>query len=183
MEETTIRRAASDDVDSLAFLAAATFPLACPPHTAPEDAAAFVLEHLSAAAFRRYLDDPDRIVLVAEQQGRMIGYTMLVVGEPQDEDVAAAVVLRPTSELSKCYVVPGQHGKGVAARLMLASLDAARERGAAGIWLGVNQENQRAQRFYVKSGFRKVGRKRFRVGERWEDDFVFEQSLSAGAHG
>ena len=131
MGEATIRRATAEDVDRLAFVAAVTFPLACPPHTTREDAAAFVVEHLSADAFHGYLADPDRILLIAEEDGRAIGYTMLVLGEPHDKDVAAAITLRPTIELSKCYVLPGHHGRGVAGRLMQASIDAARECGAA----------------------------------------------------
>jgi ribosomal protein S18 acetylase RimI-like enzyme len=47
----------------------------------------------------------------------------------------------------------------------------------AGIWLGVNNENARAQRFYAKSGFEKVGSKRFLMGDAYEDDFVMERSL------
>lgn len=178
MTEPTIRSATPVDSDRLAFVAAVTFPLACPPHTTREDAAAFVLQHLSVEAFDRYLADPGRIVLVAEDDGRMIGYTMLVFGEPHDSDVAKAISLHPTAELSKCYVLPGHHGRGVAASLMRASLDEASKNGAAGVWLGVNEENARAQRFYTKSGFQKVGVKRFRVGDRWEDDFVYEQSLA-----
>ena len=87
----------------------------------------------------------------------------------------AAITVLPTVELSKCYVMPGHHGAGVAARLMAASLDAARARGAAAVWLGVNQENAKAQRFYAKSGFARVGTKRFLVGDRWEHDFVLER--------
>ncbi|NNC13941.1 GNAT family N-acetyltransferase [Planctomonas sp. JC2975] len=183
MTDVTIRRAAESDADALAFLAAVTFPLACPPHTTREDAASFVVANLSPDAFREYLSDPDRVLLVAEQNGRAVGYTMVVFGEPHDPDVAAAITLRPASELSKCYVLPGHHGQGVAARLMLSSMEAATDRGAAGIWLGVNQENERAQRFYTKSGFTKVGAKRFLVGDNWEDDFVFEQALTAAGNG
>ncbi|WP_460518479.1 GNAT family N-acetyltransferase [Humibacter antri] len=179
MSEATIRRATTADADRLAFVAAVTFPLACPPHTTRDDAAGFVVEHLSAEAFRAYLADPDRIVLVAEEGERAIGYTMLVLGEPHDGAVAAVITLRPTIELSKCYVLPGHHGGGVAGDLMRAPIDAARECGVAGIWLGVNQENERAQRFYAKSGFRRVGVKRFRMGEHWEDDFVLEQQIRA----
>jgi ribosomal protein S18 acetylase RimI-like enzyme len=60
---------------------------------------------------------------------------------------------------------------------MAATLDAARSRGASGIWLGVNQENGRANRFYEKNGFARVGTKRFLVGENYEDDFVRELAL------
>lgn len=102
---------------------------------------------------------------------------MLVAGEPADADVAAAVTIRPTIELSKCYVDPGFHGAGVGAGLVAASAEAARARGAASVWLGVNQENARANRFYEKQGFALVGTKRFLVGDRYEDDFVRERVL------
>ncbi len=45
------------------------------------------------------------------------------------------------------------------------------------MWLGVNQENERAQKFYAKSGFTRVGTKRFLVGDNYEHDYVFEQAL------
>ena len=61
---------------------------------------------------------------------------------------------------------------GLAAALVGASVEAARDRGARSVWLGVNQQNARANRFYEKQGFAQVGTKRFLVGERYEDDFV-----------
>jgi ribosomal protein S18 acetylase RimI-like enzyme len=61
---------------------------------------------------------------------------------------------------------------------MAASIGWARSVGAAGVWLGVNQQNERAQRFYAKSGFERVGTKRFLVGGQYEDDFVLEQPLA-----
>lgn len=167
------------DCGSIGFaaLAAATFPLACPPHTTDAAKAAFIAAHLGEASFAGYLADPARTVLVAEEEGRLVGYTMLVAGEPADPDVAVAVTRRPAIELSKCYVHPDAHGTGAAAALMDASLDVARAAGAASVWLGVNQQNARAQRFYGKHGFARVGVKRFLVGDRHEDDFVLERAL------
>src|SRR3954464_3370635 len=104
---------------------------------------------------------------------------MLVAGEPHDDDVRAAVRLRPTVELSKIYVLPQAHGTGAAALLMSRALGWARDSGAAGVWLGVNQQNERAQRFYGKSGFDRVGTKRFLVGGQHEDDCVLERPLAA----
>ena len=81
------------------------------------------------------------------------------------------------SELSKLYVLASAHGSGVARDLMAAAIEAARAAGAAGIWLGTNQRNERAHRFYVKCGFERVGTKRFKVGAGWEDDYIFELAL------
>ncbi|TFB56632.1 MULTISPECIES: GNAT family N-acetyltransferase [unclassified Cryobacterium] len=178
-----IRTATATDAAALAELAVATFALACPPHTSAEAIAAFLRDVLAEGNFDAYLADPDRLILVAEvageagEAGVMLGYTMLVFAEPADDDARAAATIRPTAELSKCYLRAETHGRGVAAALMNATLDAARARGAAGSWLGVNQENARAIRFYEKNGFVTVGEKRFLVGERYEDDFVLERAL------
>jgi diamine N-acetyltransferase len=137
----------------------------------------FVAQHLTAQRFEGYLADPGRVVLLAEDDGLAIGYAMLVHGEPYDEKVGAVVRHRPTTELSKIYVLPNAHGGGVAGQLLTAAVDVARRTGAAGMWLGTNQANVRAQRFYEKSGFERIGTKRFHVGDRWEDDFVYELQL------
>jgi ribosomal protein S18 acetylase RimI-like enzyme len=60
---------------------------------------------------------------------------------------------------------------------MANTVDTARLAGAATVWLGVNEHNPRANRFYEKSGFAIVGNKRFLLGGRWEDDFVRELKL------
>lgn len=175
----SVRRAGPDDAAALAAVAAATFRLACPPSVTEESMALFVRDVLSRRRFEEYLSDPARALFVAERPDvpGAVGYAMLVVGEPADEDVRQALTHRPTAELSKIYVLPDAHGAGVSRVLMEAALEAARAAGAEGVWLGVNQLNVRAQRFYAKSGFTRVGTKRFLVGHRYEDDFVFEQRL------
>jgi ribosomal protein S18 acetylase RimI-like enzyme len=107
----------------------------------------------------------------------MSGYAMLIRGVLDDADVQRAVAPRPAVELSKMYVVPDGHGAGVSAALMAAALDAARALAAACVWLGVNQENQRAQRFYVKQGFAVRGTKTFRLGGHLENDYVMVRPL------
>ena len=167
-----IRPATPDDAALLHELAAATFPLACPPDTLPASIESFIATNLSVDSFTAYLSDPARLLFVGEVDGVASGYTMVVFGEPGDADVAASVTARPTAELSKCYALRSAHGTGLAAALVGASVEAARDRGARSVWLGVNQQNARANRFYEKQGFAQVGTKRFLVGERYEDDFV-----------
>ncbi|MBG6237210.1 tRNA (guanine37-N1)-methyltransferase [Mycetocola sp. CAN_C7] len=172
-----IRRATTTDAAGLAELARLTFPLACPPNSAPEDIQDFIATQLSSERFADYLADHGRVLVVAEDDAGLCGYTMLVRGEPADPDVAAAITVRPTIELSKVYVLAGSHGRGVSAPLIAATLDAARSTDSAGIWLGVNQLNGRALRFYEKNGFSVVGEKTFQLGENFESDFVMERSL------
>jgi ribosomal protein S18 acetylase RimI-like enzyme len=160
------------DLPELADVAAKTFPLACPPSVTPENVLAFIDENLSEDRFHDYLADPQRVVLAAREDARMVGYLMLIRGVPEDEDVQRAVTLRPAVELSKMYVLPDSHGAGVSAALMTAALARAAELDAVCVWLGVNQENQRAQRFYTKFGFSINGTKTFRLGTGIENDYV-----------
>ena len=119
-----------DRPEALAELAAETFPLACPPHTSDEAKASFIRTVLSEERFAAYLVDPDRSLFAAEDaSGALVGYTMLVRGEPADADAAAAISRRPSVELSKCYVLPGGHGSGIASALMAASRSGLRSGG------------------------------------------------------
>jgi len=164
--------ATEPDLDDLADVAARTFPLACPPSATPDNVVAFIAENLTRERFAEYLADPDRVLLAARGDGRMLGYAMLIRGVADDADVQRAVLDRPAVELSKCYVLPDAHGAGVSAALMTATLERARALGAACTWLGVNQQNERAQRFYAKHGFRVTGTKTFRLGDGVEEDYV-----------
>lgn len=165
------------DLTELADVAACTFPLACPPSVTRENIIAFIDENLSQTRFRGYLADPDRAVLVAREDGPIVGYVMLIRGVPEDDDVQRAVTLRPAVELSKMYVLPGSHGAGVSAALMTAAVQQGTSLDSKCIWLGVNQQNQRAQRFYTKHGFTINGTKTFRLGAGVENDYVMVRPL------
>ena len=176
----TVAPVQAGDLPELADLAARTFPLACPPGTTRQETDRFVAAHLSLRAFEAYLADSARRLLLARAGGAAVGYTMTVAGDPTDPRVAAVVTERPAVELSKCYTDLAVHGLGVAARLVQAALDLARaDTGQTGTcWLGVNQDNVRAQRFYTKQGFVVVGTKQFDVGGQMHDDFVMAQPLA-----
>ena len=179
----TVGPAGVDDVAALAELAAETFPLACPPTVSDDDVAAFIATHLGAEHFAGYLADAGRTVLAARSGDRILGYAMLIRGEPADPVVAQSVPGRPTVELSKMYVRADAHGSGVAASLMAAAIDTACDDGLASVWLGVNQRNARAQAFYHKSGFTVCGTRTFALGAHIEQDFVLACSLGQRAPG
>ncbi|MDZ5663629.1 N-acetyltransferase [Nocardioides sp. S-58] len=176
----TVRRAVATDAEGLSRLAALTFPLACTPQTSAEFLAHHISTRLDPASFRRHLADPACVVLVAvdgADGADPVGYTMLLGGEPSDPDVTASLHHRPTVALERFYVHPDHHGSGVARRLMEETIAAATATGARGVWLGVSEENARANAFYARHGFDQVGTKRFHIGDAWEDDLVRERPL------
>ena len=172
-----IRRAAVSDAAELHDVAARTFALACPPGTTQADVDEFVAAQLSVARFEEYLKNDLRVLLIAESDGEPVGYSMLVGGPIADEDVRRVVEQDGSVELSKFYVLQDRHGSGIARELMAATLEAAAATGASLCWLGVNQLNARAARFYEKHGFAVRGTKHFRVGAQWHDDHVRARPL------
>lgn len=172
-----VTAATDSDVVELAAVAAATFPLACPPSSTPENIGAFISANLSPERFEQYVADPDREVLVARDDRSIVGYAILIRGVGDDPDVTRAVTARPAVELSKMYVLPDRHGAGVSTALMDAAVTKAADAGARCVWLGVNQNNQRAQRFYGKHGFSVAGAKTFALGAHLENDFVMVRAL------
>lgn len=162
-----VRVAAADDPAELAGVAAACFPLACPPSVRADDIAAFIAAELSAERFGEYLGDPRRLVLTARDNGRIIGYAMLVRGTSDGDPV----------ELSKMYVLADHHRGGAAAELMRRGIEWATRCGAPAVWLGVNRNNERAQRFYRKHGFAVTGTRTFRLGTGVENDYIMRRTL------
>lgn len=187
----TVRPAAVDDAAALGELAAATFPLACPPGTDPADVAAFVAEHLSPERFRARLADPagSALLVATTPDGRLLGYTLCVLPRTADEAPAtggARVATRPVAELSKCYVRAELHGTGLASALLAAVHEDLAARVVDGVpyaavWLGTNRGNARARRFYARSGYRLVGRRTFTVGGQEHDDVVMLRPLAPSA--
>lgn len=175
----SIRRATPADAPALASVAAATFALACPPGTTESNIAIFIDTSLSEQSFEGYLARDSHRLWLAEEADKPVGYAMAVHGEPTDPDIQAAVVSRPTLELSKIYVRESHHGSGVARQLLDEVLAETVGSGVRSVWLGVNQQNIRANRFYEKQGFVLRGTRFFQVGDSTEADYVRELPLSS----
>ena len=104
---------------------------------------------------------------------------MLIRGVPDDPDVQRAVTSARPSNCPRSTCCPQAHGGTVSAALMDAAVGYARDQRAECVWLGVNQENQRAQRFYTKHGFTVSGTKSFHLGAGVEHDYVMVRTLTA----
>ena len=131
--------------------------------------------NLCTQRFEEYLTDPEHLVLTAVDEGRIIGYAVLARGV--SADVEACVADRPAAELSKMYVLPDWHRSGAAGALLEAGIAWAAAQGMRAMWLGVNQNNPRAQRFYRKHGFEITGTRVFRVGATLENDFLMMRAI------
>ena len=173
-----MRRATAEDAAEAAWLAALTFPLACPPQASRTEMATHIAQKLTPAQFRAWAASDEHALLVYDDGTRLLGYALLILGSPEgaaEADVVRAASGReaPDAELSKIYVQPDVQGGGVAGALMRAAVDTAAELGPGlPFWLATNEQNLRAQAFYRKSGFEVVGKRTYVVGGLPHDDVV-----------
>lgn len=174
-----VRLATPADVPALAELAAATFPLACPPHTTAEAIAAHIAKALNPTVIAGWVADPTCTVVVAPGEDDALGgYALATFGPCADPEAAIALATRgivpdPVHEISKIYVRATAQGGGLAGTLMEAAVAGTREaHGEGPIWLGTNAENLRAQAFYRRHGFETVGSRTYVVGGNPESDVV-----------
>jgi GNAT superfamily N-acetyltransferase len=109
----------------------------------PEPAAAFAIGLLA---------DPAHVLLVAEADGRVVGFANANL-RPQLHHLA------PVCTLDELVVADGRRSDGVGARLVREVELIARERGADSLELTCNLRREGAHRFYEREGFERTSLK------------------------
>jgi ribosomal protein S18 acetylase RimI-like enzyme len=97
------------------------------------------------------LDDEDIIVLVAERDGEVIGYTYAGM-----EGYDYMSLRGPAGVLYDIVVDPGHRGQGVGRQLLDATLRALEAKGAPRVVLSTAEQNEPAQRLFAGVGFRRT---------------------------
>lgn len=137
----------------------------------PAELALFEEASYAPATVAAELADHARTTWIAEEGGRMVGYAQVGPCKLPHPDV------RPGSgELYQLYMFRDAQGSGLGTRLLTLATDELARRRPGPVWLGVWSGNHRAQAFYRRHGFDKVGDYRFPVGRDWfDDEFIFRR--------
>jgi ribosomal protein S18 acetylase RimI-like enzyme len=109
--------------------------------------AVFTTDVMSRRSFRHFLTAPGATVVVAETDGRIAGYVL--------------VLYPPRSKLARLYsiaVARQSARRGIGTLLLKAAETAARRRGRHTMRLEVHEHNGRAISRYEKSGYRLFGK-------------------------
>jgi ribosomal protein S18 acetylase RimI-like enzyme len=170
-----LRTATPADVPALAPFAADAFTAAFGHLYRPEDLALFLGEWRTEKAYRDALAIPATRIQLAEVDGALAAYAVIVLGDGMDERPEPRPA-RPVF-LSQLYCAADRTGLGLGAALMDWTLAEARGWRADALQLSVFSENFGAQRFYQRYGFRKVADIDFWVGNHRDDEFLYELEL------
>jgi len=108
-------------------------------------------EHGYGSFLRKQIEDPNIVILVAERDGEVAGYTYAGV-----EGYDYMSLRGPAGVLYDIVVDPVDRGHGVGRTLLDATLSALASRGSPRVVLSTAEQNEPAQRLFARAGFRRT---------------------------
>ena len=170
----TLRRATPDDVASITALGAHVFSVSFGHSVSADQLQSYLNEAYSTSAITADLVNPLKDTFVATTPaGALVGFAVLTRGSSEP----CIAHLNDTIELQRLYVDPEFHGNGVGKLLAMQLEDIARERGFRNMWLGVWEDNIKAQKVYERLGYKVVGEHDFDVGGDVQTDHIMLKAL------
>ncbi|MFB6119678.1 MAG: N-acetyltransferase family protein [Halobacteriaceae archaeon] len=120
------------------------------------------------AATRAAIESDDGVFLVAEREGRVVGYVM---GDPADDPGVAT--------LGAIYVAPSRWGEGIGSALLGAFEDWCRDRGYDALRFRVLAENDVGRSFYRSHGYEAVDERETALFGESVRELVFRGSVQS----
>jgi GNAT superfamily N-acetyltransferase len=111
----------------------------------------------------RIISSPADRLIVAEDEGRLIGYIHVRTTDmpaatsrrflPRRQKAPASIRLRITGWIEDCYVAAGSRRRGVGSALLQEGMAWLASRNAVNVGLAVSQSNENGRRFWEHRGF------------------------------
>ena len=166
--EATIRLATAEDINVLAALGTTTCYEAYFELDPSRDLADYCARVYSPEAVRAEFDDPNSTFLIAELNERSVGFVKL-----RENNAVECVADKHAIEVQRIYVLERLKGHRIGNSMMERAIEIAREKGYTTLWLGVWDQNIRAQSFYEKLGMSNIGTTGFSDGKNDFINFVY----------
>lgn len=171
-DKITIRTAEPKDAALIAALGTTTFYEAYYEQDEPFDLADYIVNNFNLPQIQSEFEDSNSTFFIAYLQGKAVGFAKL-----RENSHVECMAGKNAVELQRIYALQAVWGKGVGEVLLNHCLKTAKDRGFQSLWLSVWTENVRAQRFYEKQGFEKVGTTSFYYGSEYATNLVLEKEL------
>jgi len=173
MNPASIRTASPEDTAVVARVGRETFYETWRPVNSEEDMQQYINEAFDEQKIRQeIISSETNIFFLALIDGETIGYAKMRRDRNYDEFNNEKVI-----EVERIYVRKECQGKKFGKLLMDHCIEAAKSENCTWIWLGVNEENYTAIRFYRKYGFEVFGTKQFKLGSAIDTDFLMKLRL------
>lgn len=168
-----VREASVEDATQISEFGALTFNQAFGFFNTKQNMKEYLEINFSKEQIQSQLLDPLATFLLAYEDKRLVGYSMLLGGD-SDETVSGSNPI----ELVRIYIDQSLIGKGYGSKLLEAVIDKASEGNHDVLWLGVWEKNKSAIDFYFGWGFKIVGSRKFLLGTDLQNDFLMERLVN-----
>lgn len=172
MESIEIQRATLSDISRLQDIGRQTFYETFSASNSQENMVKYLEEGFSREKLAIEISDRHSEFYFAVLDEKVIGYLKLNFGNSQTE-----LQHSDSLEIERIYVLQQYHGKKVGQALYEKAMQAADEKNANYVWLGVWEENPRAIQFYQKNGFVEFDKHIFRLGDDEQTDIMMKKKL------
>lgn len=172
MNNISFRPGVFADAEALVEFAARTYYETFAAVNTTENMQAYLAAAFTLPQMQSELSDPQASFILSEAGGKLVGYAKLLAGRPPD-----CVTDEDSIELVRFYIDQAWHGSGLASALMELCLSEAKERRFKTMYLGVWEKNLRAQAFYRKWNFSRVGEHVFYMGDDPQVDWWMTRAI------
>ena len=161
-----------EDIKKLQTIAKQTFTETFGSQNTAEDLAKFLNEEYDFNKLKSEVADPESFYYFCYFNDELAGYLKLNIGSAQTEsDYPEAL------EIQRIYVLQKYQGQKIGLSMMQHTIAVAKKIKKSQVWLGVWEKNLKAQAFYRKSGFEKVGSHDFVLGDDIQTDYILVKEL------
>ena len=142
----------TENSDQLVKLWVETFKQAYEDVHSPEDIAAYCAANFTSDSASRELSSPQIVCCIGSIENDPRGFYLV------KHHSCPIAIDSDSSELKQIYVLATEYGNGLGRSLYEHAIECIRAAGSGSVWLSVSDINYRAQAFYKKLGFDKLGR-------------------------
>ncbi len=167
-----IRQATISDVQIISALGITTCYEAYFELDPSKDLAEYCVKFFSLEALTNEFEDANSTFLIAESDGKAIGYVKLREGKKIE-----CLRGKNAIEVQRIYILEKMKGKRIGESLMNRCFEIAQEKGYETLWLGVWDKNIAAQKFYEKIGMKIIGTTDFSDGKNEFINLVFAKEI------
>lgn len=169
-DDLEIRLGTASDAKALSLLAAETFCDTFAHLYTPNDLKVFLDSNYTEQIQLSELNRSDYKTFLLVCNRTIVGYCMIRFGSREKQIKGPD----PVAEIWRFYVRKSYIGRGPAKVLMDRVMEDLHECKIRVVWLGVWENNHRAQKFYKKYGFEEVGYHDFVIGATIDRDLLFQ---------
>ncbi len=172
MEGLTIRKANRKDVLNLSVLKKQVFISTYALNGINNEFSNHITENLSEDMVLKSTEDQNKLILLAEKEGFLLGCAELFLNSNCKE------TRNKSPELNVLYVFEHVKNKGIGYKLITESENVVKKMGYPGIWLTVYHENINAIKFYQRQSYKDIGTFQFEMKGKFYENRIMYKSFN-----